>query len=255
MKAAPSFQSLATATFPHSSFILHSSSFIMPGMSSIPLSPVETRILGCLLEKERVTPENYPLSLNSLVAGCNQTTNREPIVAYDAKTVEKGLDALRNRKMATALTSAGSRVQKYRHNFLDEYELDRREVALMTVLLLRGPQTPGELRTRTERLYGFGSLQELETCLEGLCAGDYPLVRLLPPRPGQKERRYAQLLSGEPEWPEARDGGGGGSAYQEVPLPEPESAGRIEALEAEIAKLRGELEQLREEFNGFRGQF
>jgi len=204
-----------------------------------------------LLEKERVTPENYPLSLNSLVAGCNQTTNREPVVAFDSKTVEHGLDALRARKMATALTGAGSRVQKYRHNFLDHYELDRREVALMTVLMLRGPQTPGELRSRTERLYSFGTLQEVETVLEGLCAGDSPLVKLLAARPGQKERRYAQLLSGEP--PEMPETGVVQVVYEEVPASE--SAAKLQALEEEMLKLRGELEQLREEFAAFKAQF
>lgn len=223
-------------------------------MSSTALTQIETRILGCLLEKERVTPENYPLSLNSLVAGCNQTTNRDPISAYDGRAVEKGLDALRNRKLVTALTGAGSRVQKYRHNFLDQYELDRREVALMTVLLLRGPQTQGELRIRTERLYSFGSLEEVESCLEGLCAGDSPLVRLLPARPGQKERRYAQLLSGEPEWPEfAEAGHSPASVYEEIPVEE--AAGRIAALEEETARLKAELQQLREEFVQFKAQF
>jgi len=222
-------------------------------MASTPLSPVETRILGCLLEKERVTPENYPLSLNSLVAGCNQTTNREPVVAYDTKTVERGLESLRGRKLATALTGAGSRVQKYRHNFLDLYELDRREVAIMTVLLLRGPQTPGELRSRTDRLYSFPSLQEVETCLEGLCAGDSPLVRLMPARPGQKERRYAQLLSGEPDWAESTESVPGQVMYEE--LPAPESAARLQALEEEVAQLKGEMERLREEFTAFRAQF
>jgi uncharacterized protein YceH (UPF0502 family) len=223
-------------------------------MSISPLTALETRILGCLLEKERVTPENYPLSLNSLMAGCNQTTNREPVTAYDAKALEKGLESLRARRMVTAVTGAGSRVQKYRHNFLDHYELDRREVALMTVLLLRGPQTPGELRSRSERLYTFGSLEEVESCLQGLCSGEDPLVRLLPARPGQKERRYAQLLSGEPEWTESGEGiAGAALVYEEVPLPE--SVSRIEALEKEIAQLKSDLQTLRDEFILFRSQF
>ena len=223
-------------------------------MSASPLTAIETRILGCLLEKERVTPENYPLSLNSLVAGCNQTTARDPISSYDSREVERGLDALRTRKMATALTGAGSRVQKYRHNFLDHYELERRELALMTVLLLRGPQTPGELRTRSERLYMFGSLEEVQACLDGLCAGDSPLIRLLPARPGQKERRYAQLLSGEPDWPEASESGRPTpNTYEELPAPESES--RMAAMEEEVGRLKTELQQLREEFAQFRSQF
>ena len=122
------------------------------------LNALETRILGCLLEKERLTPENYPLSLNSLTAACNQSTNRDPVTAYDEKTVEEGLNALRDKKLAMVLFGAGSRVQKYRHRLPDHYALEPKEIGLICVLLLRGPQTLGELRTRTERFYGFPSL-------------------------------------------------------------------------------------------------
>ena len=149
-------------------------------MSLFTLTPVETRILGCLLEKERITPENYPLSLNSLIAACNQSTNRDPIVAYDAKTVEAGLDGLRQKKLATMIMSAGSRVPKYRHDLLNHFELNPREVALLCVLLLRGPQTLGELRSRTERLQFFDSLEQVESFLAELAKGDSPLVRVLP---------------------------------------------------------------------------
>src|SRR6476659_3557443 len=113
---------------------------------AIELTPVETRVFGCLLEKERVTPENYPISLHSLTAACNQATNREPVVAYDEKTVEAALDGLRGKKLATVIWAAGARVQKYRHNLPDEYTLDPREIALLCVLMLRGAQTPAELR-------------------------------------------------------------------------------------------------------------
>src|SRR5437764_948872 len=116
---------------------------------AIQLSSVETRTLGCLLEKERITPENYPLSLHSLTVACNQSTNREPVVGYDEKTVERALDSLREKKLATVIWGAGARVQKYRHNLLDVYTLDKREAALLCVLMLRGAQTPGELRART----------------------------------------------------------------------------------------------------------
>src|SRR5271155_2770333 len=119
------------------------------------LSPLETRVLGCLLEKERITPENYPLSLHSLTAACNQTTNRDPVTGYEEKTVEQALDALRGMKLATMVWGAGARVQKYRHNLPDFYTLDEGEIALMCVLMLRGRQTPGELRTRTERMHAF----------------------------------------------------------------------------------------------------
>jgi hypothetical protein len=140
-------------------------------MSSLVLTSVETRILGSLLEKERITPENYPLSLNSLVAACSQTTSRDPVVAYDQKTVEDGLQSLRDKGLATVVFGAGSRVQKYRHNLGDHFNLQSREVALLAVLLLRGPQTPGELRSRSERLHGFAAVEEVESCLESLCSG------------------------------------------------------------------------------------
>ena len=172
---------------------------IVEVMASLDLPPVEARILGCLLEKERTTPENYPLSLNGLVAACNQMTNRDPVTAHDEKTIEAGIEGLRDKKLVTVVFGAGSRVQKYRHNLLEHFELNRRDVAVMAVLLLRGPQTAGELRSRTERLFLFATLVELEGCLDGLGRGDSPLIKLLPQQPGQKERRYVQLFSAEPE--------------------------------------------------------
>lgn len=211
------------------------------------LTPAETRILGCLLEKERITPENYPLSLNSLIAACNQSTNRDPVVSYDEKTVEAGVDSLREKKLATMTFGAGSRVPKYRHNLLNHFELNQREIALLCVLLLRGPQTPGELRSRTERLQFFDSLEQVESFLADLAKGDDPLVRVLPARPGQKEKRYVQLIS--PVLP--------GDFEAEIPIsvPKQNSQSRIEALENEIATLKIELRQLREELLSFRKQF
>ena len=213
------------------------------------LTPAETRILGCLLEKERITPENYPLSLNGLIAACNQSTNRDPVVSYDEKTVEAGVDSLRETKLATMTLGAGSRVPKYRHNLLNHFELNQREIALLCVLLLRGPQTPGELRSRTERLQFFDSLEQVESFLADLAKGDDPLVRVLPARPGQKEKRYVQLISGEPVLP--------GDSEAEIPIsaPKQNSQSRIEALENEIATLKIELRQLREELLSFRKQF
>jgi uncharacterized protein YceH (UPF0502 family) len=214
------------------------------------LTPTETRILGCLLEKERITAENYPLSLNSLIAACNQSTNRDPVVSYDEKTVEAGVDSLREKKLATMTSGAGSRVPKYRHNLLNHFELNQREIALLCVLLLRGPQTPGELRSRTERLQFFDSLEQVESFLADLAKGDDPLVRVLPARPGQKEKRYVQLISGEPVLP--------GDFEAEIPISVPKqqnSQSRIEALENEIATLKIELRQLREELLSFRKQF
>jgi uncharacterized protein YceH (UPF0502 family) len=217
------------------------------------LTPVETRVLACLLEKERTTPEVYPLTMNSLVAACNQTTNRDPIVAYDDQTVEDALDGLRQKQLATIVHTAGARVPKYRHRLLDEYELNPKEVALLCMLLLRGPQTPGELRSRGERLAGPLSLPEVEVTLAELARGDAPLTRSLAPRPGQKERRYVQLLSGPYE--EKHDQG-------VSPTPEPSSAPsvpglteRLAGLEAEIAALRQALAELQAEFGAFRRPF
>lgn len=217
----------------------------------IQLSPVETRILGCLIEKERTTPENYPLSLNALVNACNQTTNREPVVSWDEKIVERGLEDLRAKKLATMVWSSGSRVQKFRHDTLESYTLDREEMALLCVLLLRGPQTLGELRARTERMSRFANVQDVETRLAGLMQGEDPLVRLLPQRSGQKEARYAQLLSGEPEpMPTAEEPRGAGRLAETQAPPS-----RLDALESEVSALKAEVAALREELAGFRKQF
>ena len=213
------------------------------------LTSIETRILGCLLEKERITPENYPLSLNSLIAACNQSTNRDPVVSYDEKTVETGVNALREKKLATMTLGAGSRVPKYRHNLLEHFELNQREVALLCVLLLRGPQTPGEIRSRAERLHFFDSLEQVESFLSNLTQGADPLVRVLPAQPGQKERRYVQLVSREPLL----------ATIPEIPYAAPSGENprqnRIEALENEIVALKELVQQLREEFAAFRKQF
>lgn len=219
---------------------------------SFTLTPVETRILGCLLEKERITPENYPLSLNSLIAACNQSTNREPIVTYDARTVEAGLDSLRQKKLAVMIMTAGSRVPKYRHELLNHYDLNPRDVALLCVLLLRGPQTLGELRSRSERMQFFDSLEQVESFLAELAKGESPLVRVLSARPGQKESRYVQLLSGEPvpeDFPAEPVFAG---AIETLRSREPT---RLEALEKEVETLKAELYRLREELLSFRKQF
>jgi len=213
------------------------------------LNPVESRILGCLLEKERTVPETYPLSLNALVAACNQTTARDPVSAYDQKTVEDGIFTLRDKKLATVIFGSGSRVQKYRHNLPEHYNLDRPDIAVLCVLLLRGPQTAGELRSRTERIFHFATLEELETCLESLVRGDAPLLKLLPQQPGQKERRYVQLFSAEPE------GGWQTGTADPAPTRSAPEPGKIEALETEVAALRGEIAALAAQFADFRKQF
>ncbi len=209
------------------------------------LSSAETRVLGCLIEKERTTPENYPLSLNSLISACNQLTNREPILTLGDREVEDALDSLRQKKFATVIFGAGSRVQKYRHTLADIYNFSPQEYALLCVLLLRGPQTAGELRQRAERMAPFAALADAENALNAMAEGGEPLVRLLPARPGQKERRYVQLLSGEPAEP----------AVADVPAPgAPTSGTRLEALEGEVATLRGELTELRASLEDLRRQ-
>lgn len=217
------------------------------------LTPTETRVLGCLLEKERLTPENYPLSLNSLVVACNQSTNRDPVLSLGEKEVEAALESLRyEHKLATVIFGSGARVQKYRHNFSDIYNLTPQETALLTALLLRGPQTVGELRARTERLASpFASVAEVEATLDGLGASAEPLVRALPARPGQKERRYVQLLSGEPDLSSVPSVAVGSAA----PPTRPPAASRLEIVENEVAALRAELATVREEFAAFRRQF
>ena len=205
----------------------------------IHLSFPETRVLGCLIEKELTTPDYYPLTLNSLLTACNQTTNREPVVAFDERTVQDALDALREKKLATVIFGSGSRVQKYRHEFLNHYELSRRELALLAVLLLRGPQTPGEIRQRAERMAGgLPSLPEVETCLDDLARG-------------RKEKRFVHLLSGEPPdallYPVA-------PASTFVPAP-PATNAETEQLKADLAALRADLDALRAEFDVFRKQF
>jgi hypothetical protein len=214
-------------------------------MSSLNLDPIEARILGCLLEKERTTPENYPLSLNALIAACNQTTNRDPVTAYDERTIEAGIGGLRDKKLVTVIFGSGSRVQKYRHNLPEHFELTRGDAAVMAVLMLRGPQTAGELRARTERYIHFAALEELEACLEGLARGDSPLVKLLAQQPGQKERRYVELFSAEPE-------GGWQAAVHEPPVFRPAVN---EGLQAEVAALRQEVAELKARFEEFRKQF
>jgi len=220
----------------------------------IELSFPETRVLGCLMEKEATTPENYPLSLNSVVTACNQMTNREPVVALEEQTVKEALDTLRDKKLATVLFGGGSRVQKYRHNLLDHYQLDRREMAILCILLLRGPQTPGELRQRTERMAGFAELPEMEACLDGLCQGDAPLVRGIPAGFGRKEKRYVHLLSGEPTEAILAMGATGPSATAPSTARQ-EAALQMETLQSEVAALRAEMQQLREELAAFKKQF
>lgn len=208
------------------------------------LTDPELRVIGCLVEKELTTPDNYPLTLNSLVAACNQKTNRDPVVDFDESDVENALDSLRDKNLAYVFYGSSGRVPKYKHMFPSYYDLSPAETALMTVLALRGPQTPGELNQRTGRLFEFEGLGEVNETLDSLSDREEPLVRKLGRQPGQKEVRYVHLLS-ETEFDE--------EAYQEMAprISDPAAGG----LASEVEKLRQELEDLREEFDKFRSQF
>jgi len=190
---------------------------------------VELRVLGCLVEKQRTTPDTYPLSLNSLRLACNQSTNRDPVVDYDEPTIRAALEQLSRRGWVRLASGSGSRAAKYRHLFDDALGLSDGEVSLLAVLMLRGPQTPGELKQRTERLHRFESPSELDGVLDGLIGRE--LVSRLPRRPGQKEQRYTQLLGRESEEP--------------APAPPPP-----DSLEARVTRLEAEVRELREALNG-----
>lgn len=217
------------------------------GVMAFTLSAVETRILGCLLEKERLTPESYPLSLHALALACNQTSSRDPITRHDEQSIEEELFELRQKKLVSQVMTTGARVPKYRHLLGEHLELAESEVALLCVLMLRGPQTPGELRARTERLHHFENVAEVESCLKALSEDPDPLVQALPPRPGQKEQRYVQLLSGAPDLTE--------HAAETTPPATEAAPSRLTRLQEEVQQLGEELTALREEFHRFKQQF
>ncbi len=195
------------------------------------LTDIEARILGCLIEKQVTTPDSYPLTLNSLVLACNQKSNRDPVVEYDDVTVVKGLDGLRDKKLAMMIGMDGARVPKYEHNCSYTLPMPAEELALLGVLMLRGPQTAGELKTRTERYRAFASVEEVEAILSRMAEQPTPLVIKLPRQPGKREGRYAHLLCGEPVIPETPGA-----------QPQPEAA-RLE-LEASNARLDTMAEQI-----------
>jgi uncharacterized protein len=203
------------------------------------LTEVEARVVGALVEKQLTTPEYYPLTLNALVAACNQKTNREPVVSYNEETVSQALDDLRERNLVYVFYGSTSRVPKYKHMLPSVYELEPSEVAILCVLLLRGPQTVGELRERTGRLYDFHGIGDVNESLDSLMRRDEPLVVKLERQAGQKEARFAHLLSGEV------------TSYQ----PPEKSFSRGAAENERIEKLEQELENLRSEFNLFRQSF
>ena len=171
------------------------------------LTEIETRVLGSLIEKDITTPDYYPLSLNALVNACNQKNNREPVMTLDESAVRDALASLQEKRLAGPSSGADSRVTKFEHRLQEVFNFDRREIAVVCVLLLRGPQTPGELRGRTDRMYHFEALEDVVSTLDRLAQREPPLSRILPRQPGTKESRYTHLFSGDPpEQPEVRTG-------------------------------------------------
>jgi len=216
------------------------------------LSQIEARVLGALVEKETTTPEYYPLSLNALVNACNQKSNRDPVMTLGEEAVRQALRSLSDQAMARS-AGGDSRVAKFEHRLNELYNFHRHEIAVLCVLLLRGPQTPGELRTRAERMYAFEDLEAVHAALNLLLRRDPPLVKILPRQPGTKESRYMHLFSGDviPGEHAAKEL----SAETETAGKTTQDGDRVTQLEAEIMELRRELNTLREQFATFQEQF
>jgi uncharacterized protein YceH (UPF0502 family) len=219
------------------------------------LHPAEVRVLGSLLEKDITTPEYYPLTLNALVNACNQKSNRDPVVDYDDATVARAIDSLKTKGFVTTVTGAGNRVPKYAHRISDRLNLGRRELALLCELMLRGPQTLGELRSHAARMHDFSDLEEVQASVTAMMdRGVDPLVTRLPRTPGTKEDRYAHLLAGQPLPDVPADVPHTHRPEEQITAPAP-SHSRIEQLESEVAQLRSELDAFKQEFAMFRKQF
>lgn len=214
------------------------------------LNEVEARVLGSLVEKDVTTPDYYPLSLNGLVNACNQKNNRDPVMNLDDDAVRQALDTLQPKRLAGPTSSADSRVTKYEHRLQEVFNFTRGETAILCVLLLRGPQTPGELRGRTDRMHHFEDLTEVQSSLQRLMQREPALVRVLPRQPGTKESRYKHLLSGDVEEvavdiPSGPSSVASGAADDD----------RVARLEEEVANLRKELGDLKHQLATFRKQF
>jgi uncharacterized protein len=218
------------------------------------LTPIEARVLGALIEKEITTPEYYPLSLNALLNACNQKSNRDPVMNLDENTVRAALRSLADQSLARS-AGGDSRVAKYEHRVNELFNFHRHEIAVLCVLLLRGPQTPGELRTRAERMHPFEDLDSVHSALNLLMKREPPLIAVLPRQPGTKESRYVHLLSGTPA--QAADMASvSAHVVEAVPAPSAaSSAERIAHLESELSSLRAELADLRAQFTAFQKQF
>jgi uncharacterized protein len=216
------------------------------------LNDVEARVLGALIEKELTTPEYYPLSLNALVNACNQKSNRDPVMVLDEDAVSQALRGLEKEGLTAPADT--SRVKKFEHRLQEQFNFDRRETAILCELLLRGPQTPGELRSRAERMHRFDDLAQVQSTLQRLAQREPPLVKMLPREPGRKEARYAHLLSGDvhaaepPAAAEARTGGANELHHNA-------DDERVAHLEDEVAALRNDVADLKQQFATFRKQF
>ena len=219
------------------------------------LTEIETRVLGALIEKDITTPDYYPLSLNALVNACNQKNNRDPVMTLDESAVRDALATLQEKRMAGPATGADSRVTKFEHRLQEVFNFDRREIAILCVLLLRGPQTPGELRSRTDRMYHFEALEDVISTLDRLAHREPALAAILPRQPGTKESRYTHLFSGAPPMSDA------GENVSVARAPSPATAGanstadRLAMLEEEVARLREELAEVQQQLATFRKQF
>jgi uncharacterized protein len=224
------------------------------------LTEIETRVLGALIEKDITTPDYYPLSLNALVNACNQKNNRDPVMTLDESLVRDALATLQEKRLAGPASGADSRVTKFEHRLQEVFNFDRREIAVVCVLLLRGPQTPGELRSRTERMYHFEALEDIVATLDRLAHRDPSLAQVLPRQPGTKESRYTHLFSGEPLMP-AEDANIARADTNEPRPPSPATAGttgasdRVRMLEEEVSRLREEISEVQQQLANFRKQF
>lgn len=210
----------------------------------IELNEIEARVLGSLVEKQLTTPEYYPMTLNGLTAACNQKTSRDPVVSYDESMVQGALDRLHDRYLVYLFHGSTARTVKYKHMLPSVYELEPSETAIMCVLLLRGPQTPGEIHSRTARMYEFKDLNDVQESLDSLMRRDEPLITRLERQPGQKDARFAHLLSGAVAAENV--------SRSAAPAQKDE---RIEKLEQEMETLREEVSSLKETFEEFKKQF
>ena len=232
------------------------------------LTPIEARVLGALVEKDITTPDYYPLSLNALVNACNQKNNRDPVMTLDEDAVRDALAGLQSQRLAGPAGGADSRVTKYEHRLQEVYNFSRGEIAVLCVLLLRGPQTPGELRGRTERMHRFEDLDQVQAALQRLMQREPPLAAVLPRQPGTKEARYAHLMSGDVDYAVPEHGvtnlehaatgsqhKPGSSSAPESSPPDPDLCERIAHLEQNVAELRSRIDELTQELTNFRRQF